>query len=130
MCSFQVGDVFVVYVVDGVDNCVFMVDVVVCGVVVVLYQLDGLIDVLVVFVVFVVLVFDQFVGEIVSGWYGDLSDSLFVVGVMGMNGKMLCMQWIVIVLMVLYQLCVVIGMFGIGMFGQFVLIGFMIFDVL
>lgn len=30
-------------------------------------------------------------GEIVSGWYGDLSDSLFVVGVMGMNGKMLCM---------------------------------------
>jgi UDP-N-acetylmuramoyl-L-alanyl-D-glutamate--2,6-diaminopimelate ligase len=67
---------------------------------------------------------NELAGSIASGWYGDPSDTMRVIGVTGTNGKTSCSQWIAAALSGLGTRCAIIGTLGTGMPGHLVHTGF------
>ncbi|MEX3547670.1 MAG: UDP-N-acetylmuramoyl-L-alanyl-D-glutamate--2,6-diaminopimelate ligase [Burkholderia sp.] len=118
----QVGDVFLAYAVDGVDNRSHIAGALARGAAAVLVQPEGV--ALDPAVTHAVPDLGVLVGEIASGWYGDPSDAMFAVGVTGTNGKTSCTQWIATALSALRTPCAVIGTLGSGMPGHLIATGF------
>ncbi|PLZ01590.1 UDP-N-acetylmuramoyl-L-alanyl-D-glutamate--2,6-diaminopimelate ligase [Burkholderia sp. WAC0059] len=118
------GDVFFAYAVDGADNRPFIADAIGRGAAMVLYQPEGFDGAPDASRSLAVPGLDGLAGEIASGWYGDPSDAMLVVGVTGTNGKTSCSQWIASALTGLGARCAVIGTLGSGMPGQLVHTGF------
>ncbi|MCQ0031077.1 UDP-N-acetylmuramoyl-L-alanyl-D-glutamate--2,6-diaminopimelate ligase [Burkholderia glumae] len=124
--SLRAGDVFLAYAVDGADNRPHLANALSRGAAAVLVQPEGYagIDALDPAVALAVPGLDALAGEIASGWYGDPSDAMFVIGVTGTNGKTSCTQWIATALTALRRPCAVIGTLGSGMPGRLVATGF------
>jgi len=66
----------------------------------------------------------ELAGAIASDWYGAPSESLFVTGVTGTNGKTSCSYWIAQALSALGKPCALIGTLGSGLAGKWVPTGF------
>ncbi|WP_322106106.1 UDP-N-acetylmuramoyl-L-alanyl-D-glutamate--2,6-diaminopimelate ligase [Paraburkholderia sp. J41] len=123
--SLQPGDVFVAYAVDGADNRPHIASAIERGAAAVLYQPEGYAgaprDAS---KALAVPQLDVLAGEIASGWYGDPSDAMLVVGVTGTNGKTSCSQWVAAALTGVGQKCAIVGTLGSGFVGQLVYTGF------
>ncbi|WP_321816185.1 MULTISPECIES: UDP-N-acetylmuramoyl-L-alanyl-D-glutamate--2,6-diaminopimelate ligase [unclassified Paraburkholderia] len=125
--SLQPGDVFLAYAVEGADNRLHIENALARGAAAVLYQPEGYtgaFDVAQAQNALAVAQLDILAGEIASGWYGDASDAMLVVGVTGTNGKTSCSQWIASALTAIGQKCAIVGTLGSGFVGQLVHTGF------
>ncbi|PVX70563.1 UDP-N-acetylmuramoyl-L-alanyl-D-glutamate--2,6-diaminopimelate ligase [Paraburkholderia unamae] len=123
--SLKPGDVFLAYAVEGADNRPHIANAIERGAAAVLYQPEGYAgeqpDAS---IALAVPQLDALAGEIASGWYGDPSDAMLVVGVTGTNGKTSCSQWIATALSAIGQKCAIVGTLGSGFPGQLVHTGF------
>ncbi|MBB3261391.1 UDP-N-acetylmuramoyl-L-alanyl-D-glutamate--2,6-diaminopimelate ligase [Paraburkholderia bannensis] len=125
--SLQPGDVFLAYAVEGADNRSHIESALARGAAAVLYQPEGYagsFDFSQAQNALAVPQLDVLAGEIASGWYGDPSDAMLVVGVTGTNGKTSCSQWIAAALSAIGQKCAIVGTLGSGFVGQLVHTGF------
>lgn len=122
--SLKAGDVFVAYAVEGADNRSHIDQAIERGAVAVLYQPEGFAGQPDASMSLAVPQLDVLAGEIASGWYGDPSDAMLVVGVTGTNGKTSCSQWIASALTSIGQKCAIVGTLGSGFPGQLVHTGF------
>jgi UDP-N-acetylmuramoyl-L-alanyl-D-glutamate--2,6-diaminopimelate ligase len=123
--SLQPGDVFLAYAVEGADNRPHIANAIERGAAAVLYQPEGYAgEKLDASIALAVPQLDVLAGEIASGWYGDPSDAMLVVGVTGTNGKTSCSQWIASAFTAIGQKCVIVGTLGTGFPGQLVHTGF------
>ncbi len=122
--ALKAGDVFFAYAVDGADNRAFIASAIERGAAAVLYQPEGFSGEVDASIALAVPQLDVLAGEIASGWYGDASDAMLMVGVTGTNGKTSCSQWIAAALTALGKPCAVIGTLGSGMPGHLVHTGF------
>lgn len=120
------GDVFMAYAVEGADNRPFIANAMECGAAAVLYQPEGFFsaDKVDATRALAVPALDVLAGEIASGWYGDPSDDMLVIGITGTNGKTSCSQWIAAALGASGTRCAMIGTLGSGLPGQLVQTGF------
>jgi UDP-N-acetylmuramoyl-L-alanyl-D-glutamate--2,6-diaminopimelate ligase len=122
--SLKAGDVFVAYAVEGADNRAHIDEAIERGALAVLYQPEGFAGRPDVSMSLAVPQLDVLAGEIASGWYGDPSDAMLVVGVTGTNGKTSCSQWVASALTSIGQKCAIVGTLGSGFPGQLVHTGF------
>ncbi|CAM2152533.1 UDP-N-acetylmuramoyl-L-alanyl-D-glutamate--2,6-diaminopimelate ligase [Paraburkholderia tropica] len=125
--SLQPGDVFLAYAVEGADNRPHIESALARGAAAVVYQPEGYagtFDFSQAQNALAVPQLDVVAGEIASGWYGDPSDAMLVVGVTGTNGKTSCSQWIASALTAIGQKCAIVGTLGSGFVGQLVHTGF------
>ncbi|TDG08635.1 UDP-N-acetylmuramoyl-L-alanyl-D-glutamate--2,6-diaminopimelate ligase [Paraburkholderia guartelaensis] len=123
--SLQPGDVFLAYAVEGADNRPHIANAIERGAAAVLYQPEGYAgEQLDASIALAVPQLDVLAGEIASGWYGDPSDAMLVVGVTGTNGKTSCSQWIASAFTAIGQKCAIVGTLGTGFPGQLVHTGF------
>ncbi|HEY1610429.1 MAG TPA: UDP-N-acetylmuramoyl-L-alanyl-D-glutamate--2,6-diaminopimelate ligase [Paraburkholderia sp.] len=122
--ALKAGDVFVAYAVDGADSRPHIASAIERGAAAVLYQPEGFAGQVDASIALAVPSLDALAGEIASGWYGDPSDTMLVVGVTGTNGKTSCSQWIANALSGLGKRCAIIGTLGTGLPGQLVHTGF------
>ena len=123
--SLKPGDVFLAYAVEGADNRPHIANAIERGAVAVLYQPEGYAgEKLDASIALAVPQLDVLAGEIASGWYGDPSDAMLVVGVTGTNGKTSCSQWIASAFTAIGQKCAIVGTLGTGFPGQLVHTGF------
>jgi UDP-N-acetylmuramoyl-L-alanyl-D-glutamate--2,6-diaminopimelate ligase len=123
--SLQPGDVFLAYAVEGADNRPHIANAIERGAAAVLYQPEGYAgEKLDASIALAVPQLDVLAGEIASGWYGDPSDAMLVVGVTGTNGKTSCSQWIASAFTAIGQKCAIVGTLGTGFPGQLVHTGF------
>ncbi|MGH8782755.1 UDP-N-acetylmuramoyl-L-alanyl-D-glutamate--2,6-diaminopimelate ligase [Paraburkholderia sp.] len=118
------GDVFCAYAVDGADNRPFIDNALERGAAAVLYQPENFAGQPDPAIAHAVPALNELAGPIASGWYGDPSDAMLVVGVTGTNGKTSCSQWISTALTALGTRCAIIGTLGSGLPGQLVYTGF------
>jgi UDP-N-acetylmuramoyl-L-alanyl-D-glutamate--2,6-diaminopimelate ligase len=118
------GDVFLAYAVDGADNRPHIARAFERGAAAVLYQPEGFAGEVDAAHALAVPALNELAGEIASGWYGEPSRSMRVIGVTGTNGKTSCTQWIAAALSSLEGPCAVIGTLGTGMPGRLVQTGF------
>ena len=122
--SLAEGDVFLAYAVDGADNRPFIESAIERGAVAVLFQPESFTGSPDPALARAVPALNELAGSIASGWYGDPSDAMRVVGVTGTNGKTSCSQWIAAALSALGTPCAIIGTLGSGMHGHLVHTGF------
>ncbi|MEX3979737.1 UDP-N-acetylmuramoyl-L-alanyl-D-glutamate--2,6-diaminopimelate ligase [Paraburkholderia sp. EG287A] len=123
--SLQPGDVFLAYAVEGADNRSHIANAIERGAAAVLYQPEGYaVEQPDASIALAVPQLDVLAGEIASGWYGDPSDAMLVVGVTGTNGKTSCSQWIASAFTAIGQKCAIVGTLGTGFPGQLVHTGF------
>jgi UDP-N-acetylmuramoyl-L-alanyl-D-glutamate--2,6-diaminopimelate ligase len=122
--SLKAGDVFVAYAVEGADNRAHIDKAIELGALAVLYQPEGFAGRPDASISLAVPQLDVLAGEIASGWYGDPSDAMLVVGVTGTNGKTSCSQWVASALTAIGQQCAIVGTLGSGFPGQLVHTGF------
>jgi UDP-N-acetylmuramoyl-L-alanyl-D-glutamate--2,6-diaminopimelate ligase len=123
--SLEPGDVFLAYAVEGADNRAHIASAIERGAAAVLFQPEGYAGPkLDVSIALAVPQLDVLAGEIASGWYGDPSDAMLVVGVTGTNGKTSCSQWIASALTGIGQKCAIVGTLGTGFPAQLVHTGF------
>ncbi|WP_322033919.1 UDP-N-acetylmuramoyl-L-alanyl-D-glutamate--2,6-diaminopimelate ligase [Paraburkholderia sp. J76] len=123
--SLKPGDVFLAYAVEGADNRPHIANAIERGAAAVLYQPEGYTgETLDAAGALAVPQLDVLAGEIASGWYGDPSDAMLVVGVTGTNGKTSCSQWIASAFTAIGQKCAIVGTLGTGFPGQLVHTGF------
>jgi UDP-N-acetylmuramoyl-L-alanyl-D-glutamate--2,6-diaminopimelate ligase len=122
--SLAAGDVFLAYAVDGADNRPFIDGAIERGAAAVLYQPENFTGAVEPSLALAVPALNELAGSIASGWYGDPSDAMRVVGVTGTNGKTSCSQWIAAALNGLGTRCAIIGTLGTGMPGHLVHTGF------
>lgn len=122
--SLAAGDVFLAYAVDGADNRPFIESAIERGAVAVLFQPESFTGSPDPALARAVPALNELAGSIASGWYGDPSDAMRVVGVTGTNGKTSCSQWIAAALSALGTPCAIIGTLGSGMPGHLVHTGF------
>ncbi|WP_297354613.1 UDP-N-acetylmuramoyl-L-alanyl-D-glutamate--2,6-diaminopimelate ligase [Paraburkholderia sp.] len=122
--SLAEGDVFLAYAVDGADNRPFIESAIERGAVAVLFQPESFTGSPDPALARAVPALNELAGSIASGWYGDPSDAMRVVGVTGTNGKTSCSQWIAAALSALGTPCAIIGTLGSGMPGHLVHTGF------
>ncbi|MCP3719368.1 UDP-N-acetylmuramoyl-L-alanyl-D-glutamate--2,6-diaminopimelate ligase [Paraburkholderia sp. CNPSo 3281] len=123
--SLKPGDVFLAYAVEGADNRPHIANAIERGAAAVLYQPEGYAgEQLDASIALAVPQLDVLAGEIASGWYGDPSDAMLVVGVTGTNGKTSCSQWIASAFTAIGQKCAIVGTLGTGFPGQLVHTGF------
>jgi UDP-N-acetylmuramoyl-L-alanyl-D-glutamate--2,6-diaminopimelate ligase len=122
--SLQAGDVFLAYAVEGADNRPHIENAVERGAAAVLYQPEGFAGQPDASTSLAVPQLDVLAGEIASGWYGDPSDAMLVVGVTGTNGKTSCSQWVASALGAVGQKCAIVGTLGSGFPGALVHTGF------
>ncbi|MCP3711960.1 UDP-N-acetylmuramoyl-L-alanyl-D-glutamate--2,6-diaminopimelate ligase [Paraburkholderia sp. CNPSo 3274] len=123
--SLKPGDVFLAYAVEGADNRPHIVNAIERGAAAVLYQPEGYAgETLDASIALAVPQLDVLAGEIASGWYGDPSDAMLVVGVTGTNGKTSCSQWIASAFTAIGQKCAIVGTLGTGFPGQLAHTGF------
>jgi UDP-N-acetylmuramoyl-L-alanyl-D-glutamate--2,6-diaminopimelate ligase len=118
------GDVFLAYAVDGADNRPFIDNAIERGAAAVLVQPENFAGAIDLATMFAVPALNELAGSIASGWYGDPSDAMLVVGVTGTNGKTSCSQWIAAALTAVGKRCAIIGTLGSGMPDQLVHTGF------
>ncbi|TDN67681.1 UDP-N-acetylmuramoyl-L-alanyl-D-glutamate--2,6-diaminopimelate ligase [Paraburkholderia sp. BL10I2N1] len=118
------GDVFLAYAVEGADNRPFIDNAIERGVAAVLVQPENFTGAIDPATTLAVPALDELAGSIASGWYGDPSDAMLMVGVTGTNGKTSCSQWIAAALTAVGKRCAIIGTLGSGMPGQLVHTGF------
>lgn len=118
------GDVFVAYAVEGADNRAHINNAIERGAAAVLYQPEGFAGQPDESMSLAVPQLDMLAGEIASGWYGDPSDAMLMVGVTGTNGKTSCSQWVASALTAIGQKCAIVGTLGSGFPGQLVHTGF------
>ncbi|WP_153099316.1 UDP-N-acetylmuramoyl-L-alanyl-D-glutamate--2,6-diaminopimelate ligase [Paraburkholderia hayleyella] len=119
-----VGDVFCAYAVDGADNRAFIDRAIEQGAAAVLVQPDHFAGAIDSARMLAVPALDEWIGSIASGWYGNPSDAMHVIGVTGTNGKTSCTQWISAALSAFNRPCAIIGTLGSGMPGQLEHTGF------
>ncbi|SIN77968.1 UDP-N-acetylmuramoyl-L-alanyl-D-glutamate--2,6-diaminopimelate ligase [Paraburkholderia phenazinium] len=122
--SLAAGDVFLAYAVDGADNRPFIESAIERGAAAVLFQPENFTGSPDPALARAVPALSELAGSIASGWYGDPSDAMRVVGVTGTNGKTSCSQWIAAALSALGTPCAIIGTLGSGMPGHLVHTGF------
>ncbi|WP_144162765.1 UDP-N-acetylmuramoyl-L-alanyl-D-glutamate--2,6-diaminopimelate ligase [Paraburkholderia sp. BCC1885] len=122
--SLAAGDVFLAYAVDGADNRPFIDSAIERGAAAVLFQPDNFKGAVDPSLTLAVPALDELAGSIASGWYGNPSDSMRVIGVTGTNGKTSCSQWIAAALGSLGTRCAIIGTLGTGMPDHLVHTGF------
>ena len=122
--SLAAGDVFLAYAVDGADNRPFIDSAIERGAAAVLYQPENFTGAVEPSLALAVPALNELAGSIASGWYGDPSDTMRVIGVTGTNGKTSCSQWIAAALSGLGTRCAIIGTLGTGMPGHLVHTGF------
>ncbi|MCX5544526.1 UDP-N-acetylmuramoyl-L-alanyl-D-glutamate--2,6-diaminopimelate ligase [Paraburkholderia sp. CNPSo 3076] len=123
--SLKPGDVFLAYAVEGADNRPHIANAIERGAAAALYQPEGYAgEQLDASIALAVPQLDVLAGEIASGWYGDPSDAMLVVGVTGTNGKTSCSQWIASAFTAIGQKCAIVGTLGTGFPGQLVHTGF------
>jgi UDP-N-acetylmuramoyl-L-alanyl-D-glutamate--2,6-diaminopimelate ligase len=122
--SLAAGGVFLAYAVDGADNRPFIDSAIERGAAAVLYQPENFTGAVDPSLALAVPALNELAGSIASGWYGDPSDSMRVIGVTGTNGKTSCSQWIAAALSGLGTRCAIIGTLGTGMPGHLVHTGF------
>ena len=122
--SLAVGDVFLAYAVDGADNRPFIESAIERGAAAVLFQPENFTGSPDPALAQAVPALNELAGSIASGWYGDPSDAMRVVGITGTNGKTSCSQWIAAALSALGTPCAIIGTLGSGMPGHLVHTGF------
>ncbi|MCP3727132.1 UDP-N-acetylmuramoyl-L-alanyl-D-glutamate--2,6-diaminopimelate ligase [Paraburkholderia sp. CNPSo 3272] len=123
--SLKPGDVFLAYAVEGADSRPHIANAIERGAAAVLYQPEGYAgEKLDASNALAVPQLDVLAGEIASGWYGDPSDAMLVVGVTGTNGKTSCSQWIASTFTAIGQKCAIVGTLGTGFPGQLVHTGF------
>ena len=122
--SLAAGDVFLAYAVDGADNRPFIESAIERGAAAVLFQPENFTGLPDPALARAVPALNELAGSIASGWYGDPSDAMRVVGVTGTNGKTSCSQWIAAALSALGTPCAIIGTLGSGMPGHLVHTGF------
>ena len=122
--SLAAGDVFLAYAVDGADNRPFIESAIERGAAAVLFQPENFTGSPDPALARAVPALNELAGSIASGWYGDPSDAMRVVGVTGTNGKTSCSQWIAAALSALGTPCAIIGTLGSGMPGHLVHTGF------
>lgn len=125
--SLEAGDVFLAYAVEGADNRSHIENALARGAAAVVYQPEGYagqFDVTQAQNALAVPELDVLAGEIASGWYGNPSDAMLVVGVTGTNGKTSCSQWVASALTAIGQKCAIVGTLGSGFPGQLVHTGF------
>ncbi|MGF7129977.1 UDP-N-acetylmuramoyl-L-alanyl-D-glutamate--2,6-diaminopimelate ligase [Paraburkholderia sp. EB58] len=122
--SLAAGDVFLAYAVDGADNRPFIDSAIERGAAAVLYQPENFTGAVDPSLALAVPALNELAGSIASGWYGDPSDTMRVIGVTGTNGKTSCSQWIAAALSGLGTRCAIIGTLGTGMPGHLVHTGF------
>ncbi len=115
--SLALGDAFLAYAVDGADNRSFIDNAIKRGAAAVLYQPENFTGQPDPALALAVPALNELAGSIASGWYGDPSDAMRVIGVTGTNGKTSCTQWIAAALSSLGTRCAVIGTLGSGMPG-------------
>jgi UDP-N-acetylmuramoyl-L-alanyl-D-glutamate--2,6-diaminopimelate ligase len=118
------GDVFLAYAVDGADNRPFIDSAIERGAAAVLFQPENFTGAVDPAQTLAVPALNELAGSIASGWYGDPSDAMRVIGVTGTNGKTSCSQWIAAALSALGERCAIIGTLGTGMPGHLVHTGF------
>jgi UDP-N-acetylmuramoyl-L-alanyl-D-glutamate--2,6-diaminopimelate ligase len=118
------GDVFLAYAVDGADSRPHIAAAFERGAAAVLYQPEGFSGEVDAARALAVPALNELAGEIASGWYGEPSESMRVIGVTGTNGKTSCTQWIAAALSALEGPCAVIGTLGTGMPGRLAQTGF------
>ncbi|HEY3539199.1 MAG TPA: UDP-N-acetylmuramoyl-L-alanyl-D-glutamate--2,6-diaminopimelate ligase [Trinickia sp.] len=118
------GDVFLAYAVDGADSRPHIARAFERGAAAVLYQPEGFSGEVDAARALAVPALNELAGEIASGWYGEPSQSMRVIGVTGTNGKTSCTQWIAAALSSLEGPCAVIGTLGTGMPGRLAQTGF------
>jgi UDP-N-acetylmuramoyl-L-alanyl-D-glutamate--2,6-diaminopimelate ligase len=122
--SLAAGDVFLAYAVDGADNRPFIDGAIGRGAAAVLYQPENFTGAVDPSLALAVPALNELAGSIASGWYGDPSDTMRVIGVTGTNGKTSCSQWVAAALGALGTRCAIIGTLGTGMPGHLVHTGF------
>ncbi|CAB3804049.1 UDP-N-acetylmuramoyl-L-alanyl-D-glutamate--2, 6-diaminopimelate ligase [Paraburkholderia caffeinitolerans] len=125
--SLQAGDVFLAYAVEGADNRSHIESALARGAAAIVYQPEGYagsFDAAQAQNALAVPQLDVLAGEIASGWYGNPSDAMLVVGVTGTNGKTSCSQWVASALTAIGQKCAIVGTLGSGFPGQLVHTGF------
>ena len=122
--SLAAGDVFLAYAVDGADNRAFIDSAIERGAAAVLYQPENFTGAVDASVGLAVPALNELAGSIASGWYGNPSDAMRVIGVTGTNGKTSSSQWIAAALTALGTRCAIIGTLGTGLPGHLVHTGF------
>ena len=122
--SLKPGDVFVAYAVEGADNRPYVDQALALGAAAVLYQPEGFAGQPDASKSLAVPQLDVLAGEIASGWYGDPSDAMRVVGVTGTNGKTSCSQWVATALTAMGEKCAIVGTLGSGFPDALVHTGF------
>ena len=122
--SLAAGDVFLAYAVDGADNRPFIDGAIERGAAAVLFQPENFTGAVDPSLALAVPALNELAGSIASGWYGDPSDAMRVIGVTGTNGKTSCTQWIAAALSALGTRCAIVGTLGTGMPGHLVHTGF------
>jgi UDP-N-acetylmuramoyl-L-alanyl-D-glutamate--2,6-diaminopimelate ligase len=122
--SLAAGDVFLAYAVDGADNRPFIDGAIERGAAAVLFQPENFAGAMDPSLALAVPALNELAGSIASGWYGDPSDAMRVIGVTGTNGKTSCSQWIAAALSALGTRCAIVGTLGTGMPGHLVHTGF------
>ena len=122
--SLAAGDVFLAYAVDGADNRPFIEGAIERGAAAVLYQPENFTGAVDPALGLAVPALNELAGPIASGWYGEPSDTMRVIGVTGTNGKTSCSQWIAVALSALGTRCAIVGTLGTGMPGHLVHTGF------
>ncbi|MDR3098881.1 MAG: UDP-N-acetylmuramoyl-L-alanyl-D-glutamate--2,6-diaminopimelate ligase [Paraburkholderia sp.] len=125
--SLKAGDVFLAYAVEGADNRAHIENALGRGAAAIVYQPEGYtgqLDAAQAQNALAVPQLDVLAGEIASGWYGNPSDAMLVVGVTGTNGKTSCSQWVASALTAIGQKCATVGTLGSGFPGQLVHTGF------
>ncbi len=122
--SLKAGDVFMAYAVEGADNRPHIDNAIERGAAAILYQPEGFAGQVDASLSLAVPQLDVLAGEIASGWYGDASDAMLVVGVTGTNGKTSCSQWVASALTAIGKKCAIVGTLGSGFPGQLTHTGF------
>jgi len=121
------GDVFVAYALQGADNQPYILDAIERGAAAVLCTPEAQ------FVqapagtevpLLPVAGLDRLAGSIASGWYGEPSAAMCVLGVTGTNGKTSITHWLAHALTASGQACGLIGTLGSGMPGALAYTGF------
>lgn len=123
----EAGDVFVAYAVDGADARAHIADAVERGAGAILYQPEGYAfkaQAGVEAAVLPVPQLDALAGPISSGWYGEPSAALRILGVTGTNGKTSITHWLAQALSAHGEPCALSGTLGSGMLGALSYTGF------
>lgn len=126
------GDVFLAYAVDGADSRAHAEAARQRGAAAVLWHPEGARDAAAMpapagdasCAVLAVSHLDVLVGPIASGWYGEPSATMTVLGVTGTNGKTSCSHWLSSALDASGTRCAIVGTLGTGLPGQVVATGF------